>query len=242
MLTTTKAIVLHTTKYGETKLFVDLFTKEFGRMSMVTSISNKGRSRGNINLFQLFNIIEVELDMKPAVSMQKIKSARISYPTVSIPFDPYKISISLFLSEFLYYALRNEQRSTILYEYIEKSIIWLDSREKGFSNFHLIFMLKLSKFIGIWPNTEDFHAGCFFNLREGCFTSIIPSHSDYLKEDETNAFRVMVRLNYSTMHLLKLTRIERNRCANVIMKYYRLHIPNFPELKSFSIMQELFAD
>lgn len=241
MLTTTKAIVIHTTKYGETKLFVDLFTKEYGRLSMVTSTHQKGRNKGKNNLFQQFNIIEVEMDMRPNVNIQKIKEARIAYPAVSIPFNPYKISISLFLSEFLYYALRNEQKDTILYEYIENSIIWLDTLERDFSNFHLIFMVRLTKFIGIWPNTEDFQYGDFFDLRNGYYTSIIPSHSDYLKKDEASFLNILFRVNFNTMRLLKLNRIERNRCANVIMNYYRLHIPNFPELKSFSIMQELFC-
>jgi DNA repair protein RecO (recombination protein O) len=42
------------------------------------------------------------------------------------------------------------------------------------------------------------------------------------------------------MHLFKMTREERNRCVSIILYYYRLHIPNFPELRSLSVLQSLF--
>jgi len=218
-----------------------MYTMEFGRMSMVTSSSKRGHNKGKINMFQPLSIIEVELDLKPTISMQKIKGARIAYPYASIPFDPYKISIGLFLSEFLVYALRDEQRAPLLYEYIEHSMIWLDTAVRDFSNFHLVFAIRLSQFIGIHPNVEGYGNGCFFDLREGRFTSLIPSHPDFLKHNEALTTITFLRLNYNNMHLMKLNRIERNRCANVILKYYRLHIPNFPELKSFEVMQELFS-
>ena len=37
-----------------------------------------------------------------------------------------------------------------------------------------------------------------------------------------------------------MNREERNRCLDVIMTYYRLHVPNFPELRSLKVLRELF--
>lgn len=51
----------------------------------------------------------------------------------------------------------------------------------------------------------------------------------------------LFRLDYKTMHLYTMSRIERNRCVEVILEYYKLHLPGFPEMKSFSVLQELFA-
>ena len=51
----------------------------------------------------------------------------------------------------------------------------------------------------------------------------------------------LFRLSYETMHLYTMSRLDRNRCVEVILQYYRIHVPGFPELKSFSVLQELFA-
>ena len=50
----------------------------------------------------------------------------------------------------------------------------------------------------------------------------------------------LMRMNYETMHLFSMSRLERNRCLEVIQIYYQLHLPDFPELKSLQVLRELF--
>ena len=44
----------------------------------------------------------------------------------------------------------------------------------SFSNFHLVFMMRLSRFIGFFPNVEQANEGGYFDLINGCFTDRIP--------------------------------------------------------------------
>ena len=48
------------------------------------------------------------------------------------------------------------------------------------------------------------------------------------------------RMNYETMHLFTMNRLERTRCLNIMNEYYRLHLPDFPVLKSLEVLKELF--
>jgi DNA repair protein RecO (recombination protein O) len=50
----------------------------------------------------------------------------------------------------------------------------------------------------------------------------------------------MMRMDYSTMHLFKMSHEERNRLLEVSLTYYRLHLPDFPEMKSVGVLQELY--
>jgi DNA repair protein RecO (recombination protein O) len=50
----------------------------------------------------------------------------------------------------------------------------------------------------------------------------------------------MMRMDYPTMHLFRMTHQERNRLLEVTLAYYRLHIPDFPELKSVAVLQDLY--
>ena len=48
-----------------------------------------------------------------------------------------------------------------------------------------------------------------------------------------------MRLSYATMHLLAISRQERGRILDVILTYYRLHQPDFPEMKSLPVLRTL---
>lgn len=64
--------------------------------------------------------------------------------------------MALFLSEFLYRAVREEAENRPLFAYLQHSIIWLDECGGGFANFHLVFLMRLSRFWGftlIWKTT-----------------------------------------------------------------------------------------
>ena len=50
---------------------------------------------------------------------------------------------------------------------------------------------------------------------------------------------LLMRMNYETMHLFTMSRLERNRCLVIMNDYYRLHLPDFPVLKSLDVLKEL---
>lgn len=240
MLSKTQAIVLHSLKYGETRIIVDMFTRKFGRLSFIVSIPKSSKSKVKKQFFQPLTLLEIEVDVRPRVQLQKLSDVRLSEPFLSIPFHPHKLAISLFVAEFLYYALRSEQRNELLYDYLENSILWLDGQNGSFANFHLVFLMRLSRFLGFYPNLDDYQAGDYFDLRESVFLSYPPVHRDFLYPEEAEKVQLMMRMDYPTMHLFRMSHQERNRLLEVSLTYYRLHLPDFPEMKSVSVLQELY--
>ena len=235
MLTKTQAIVLHSLKYGETRLIVDMFTRSQGRQSFIVSIPKSVKGKIKKQLFQPLTLLEIESDLRPKLQLQKLSDVRLASPFSSIPFDPNKLSISLFIAEFLYYALRSEQHNEPLFDYIVNSIQWLDAQTDRFANFHLVFLMRLSRFLGFYPNLDHYQTGDYFDLRESIFLSAPPVHRDFLHPQQ-----LMMRMDFPTMHLFRMSHQERNRLLEVSLIYYRLHLPDFPELKSVSVLQELY--
>ena len=240
MLTKTQAIVLHSLKYGETRLIVDMFTRSQGRQSFIVSIPKSVKGKIKKQLFQPLTLLEIESDLRPKLQLQKLSDVRLASPFSSIPFDPNKLSISLFIAEFLYYALRSEQHNEPLFDYIVNSIQWLDAQTDRFANFHLVFLMRLSRFLGFYPNLDHYQTGDYFDLRESIFLSAPPVHRDFLHPQEAEKIQLMMRMDFSTMHLFRMSHQERNRLLEVSLIYYRLHLPDFPELKSVSVLQELY--
>ena len=231
MLNKTQAIVLHSLKYGETRLIVDMFTRSHGHLSFIVNIPKSSKSKFKKQFFQPLSLLEIETDIRPKLQLQKLADVRLSSPFSSIPFDAHKLAISLFLSEFLYHALRSEQRNEPLFDYIVNSLQWFDGQPGSFASFHLVFLMRLSRFLGFYPNLDDYLPGDYFDLRESVFCAV---------PVEAEKVQLMMRMDYPTMHLFRMTHQERNRLLEVTLAYYRLHIPDFPELKSVAVLQDLY--
>lgn len=241
MLQKTEGIVLRTVKYKDTAFIADVYTDVAGRVSFMVPLPRSRKASVKSVLFQPLSLVELEADFRPNTSIYKIKEAKSWHPFVSLPYDPYKSAIALFLSEFLCRAVRVEADNRALFSYLRHSIVWLDECRTGFANFHLVFLMRFSRFLGLYPNLEGYSEGCYFDLLNACFTSLRPSgHSHYIGPIEAARLLTLMRMNYDTMHLFAMSRVERMRCLTVIEQYYRLHLPDFPELKSLDVLKELF--
>lgn len=241
MITKTRGIVLRSVRFGESSLIVDVLTKSSGRVSFMVHIPKTSKGKIKKQYFQPMTLLDFEYDFRQRSDLQRIKDVRVSLPYSSIPIDPAKSCISLFLSEFIYYATRNEQENPTLFTYISTSLEWLDNAYEDFANFHLVFMMRLGKFLGFHPFLEDFTPGCFFDLRNGCFTLSMPLHTDFLNAADAGHLYNLMRMNFDTMKLFKLSHDDRNRITEIVLRYYKLHLPNMPELQSFDILREVFA-
>lgn len=241
MITKTRGIVLRSVRFGESSLIVDVLTKSSGRVSFMVHIPKTSKGKIKKQYFQPMTLLDFEYDFRQRNNLQRIKDVRVSLPYSSIPIDPAKSCISLFLSEFIYYATRNEQENPTLFTYISTSLEWLDNAYEDFANFHLVFMMRLGKFLGFHPFLEDFTPGCFFDLRNGCFTLSMPLHTDFLNAADAGHLYNLMRMNFDTMKLFKLSHDDRNRITEIVLRYYKLHLPNMPELQSFDVLREVFA-
>ena len=242
MLTTkTKAIVLRTVKYGEGGLVVDMLTEKMGRVSFMVKLPSSRKKGIHKQLFMPLSLVEVDFDFRAKASLQRLRDIRMAVPLTGIALHPHKLAVAMFLAEFLLHATRDENDNGPLFSFVSISLEWLEGVESGFANFHLIFMIRLSRFIGFFPNTDGASEGKYFDLLGACFTSSPPLHGHFLVPEEAAKISLLMRLNYKTMHLCAMTRAERNRCTEVILEYYRLHVPGFPALRSLEVLRQLFV-
>ena len=227
-----------------------MFTRREGRLSFALQLPRTSQTRLKKQYFQPLTLLNIEADIRQQVQLQKISEASLLTPLPSLLSDPSKLAIGLFVCEFLYYALRDEQCNEPLFDYVRTSIEWLDGREHDFANFHLVFLMHLSRFLGFYPNLELRNKGMselqsreysmYFDLRAACFCAQPPLHRDFLMPQEAGRIHLLMRMDYATMHLFRMSRNDRNRILDILIQYYRLHIPQFPELRSLSVLQELF--
>ncbi|MDR2472693.1 MAG: DNA repair protein RecO [Tannerella sp.] len=240
MLYKTKGVVLHTVPYNDKQIIVSMFTEVFGRASYII-INSKGKRTGvSRSLLAPLSILDMEVDHANNRNIHHIREARLSTATHSIACNPVKNAVALFLSETLYRLLNEKEPDAALFNFLCNSIRYLEITETGIANFHIAFLFQLSDYLGIHPKSDTFRQNRYFDLLNGVFTDDIPSHSFILNINESRVFGSLLRISYENMALFSFSRGERTEIISHILDYYRLHIYNFPEIRSLAVLQELF--
>ena len=235
-----EGIVLRTLKYNDSLMIADIYTAQRGRMSFLVPVSHSKRSRVRSVLFQPLSMLSFTAAVKTGRTLSRIGEVQPYSMYSSINNDVVKSAIALYLAELLSHALREDGRDDSLFTFLDRSFTLFDNLEHGYADFHLVFMVQLLRFLGIYPNLENYTSGCYFDLAQGCATREHPLHPHFLLPDDALPFVNLLRTGYDSMHLLLLNRKLRGEYLATLSMYYQLHVPEFPELKSAAVLRELF--
>jgi len=238
---TMHGIVLRTLRYNDTSVIVDMFTDVYGYMSFLVRQS-KARRRNTASAFwQPLSMLEFQADIRSSSALPRPSDVRFYLKYTNVPLSPVKTSIFLFIAEFLSVSLREEKKNIPLYTYIESSLQWFDEARfpTAIANFHLVFLMHMCRFIGIYPNFEN--PSVYFDLISGTYQSFQPVHPHFLKDSEALILPLLFRMNYYTSHLFKLSSGQRHRIIEVLNDFYSIHLPNFPKLRSLEVLHAVFS-
>jgi len=239
MLQKTNGIILHSLKYSDSANIVTIFTSEFGRVVYMVHGANKKKSKCRNAFLQALTILNMDVYHSPNKTIQSIKDIRIAFPLTGIPNHPIKNSLALFISELLYKCIKQTVADENMYYFLENSIQALDCCEEGLANFHLVFLLKLTRYLGFEPNMEDKQFK-YFDLMNGVVTTSKTIHNHYLTPEATENFVRIMQADFTNLKTISLHRDERYELLENIIEYYKLHLTDFYGLNSLPIFHALF--
>jgi DNA repair protein RecO (recombination protein O) len=236
----TRGIVLHNSTYSDTYSITLIYTEEFGRVSYLTTRLKSRKTKTPKSLFHTLAVLDLEVEHQNIRDIQRIKEAKAHIPLISLLTDPVKSAIGIFLAELIGKVVKEIQTNKILFDFLFQSIRILELTEKSCANFHLVFMIALSRLLGFYPDDSGYKEKMFFDMRNGIFVKYKPSHPYFLNPNESWFFYNLLRIKYENMTAFKFTGVERKTIITTILEYYRLHLTHFPEIKSLEILHEVF--
>jgi len=236
----TKGLILNTINYNDKYVLVPIYTESFGRVTYMVSKAKGKSSKAPKSLFSPMAVLDLEVEHQASREIQRVREARPELYLYDISANLSKTSMAFFLSEFLSRVLRDADDSRLLFSFLEQSVQVLEMTDKSIANFHLVFMLKLSHFMGFYPNLEEYREGNLFDMINGEFVVSQPLHRHFLNRHDSKALSMLARISYENMHKFSFSRNDRLNILNRMLEYYRLHLYDFPALKSLDILHELF--
>ena len=238
-LITTKAIVLSTLKYSDSSLIVKCYTQDEGLKSYLIRGVLKAKKGGiKIAYFQPLTQLNINANHSNKGTLNSIKEVQVSYSYKTIYKDIIKQSVVLFLSEVLSYSIKEEEKNKALYEYIETGLIWLDIHDK-IANFHLLFLLNLTRFLGFYPDVSE-KDNLGFDLIEGNFNSLT-SQKNRITGNSFYQFKKLLGINFDSVEKVSFSKHERQVVLKIIIRYFELHLDGFKKPKSLQILETVFS-
>ena len=240
MITATRAIVLNHLRYGDTSLIVNLYTENMGRQVVYVKGAFSKKSAMRAALFQPLHIVETDLHHRANRQMQRLSNIQMYCPFQSIPFDPVKNCIALFIAEILYKTLKEEEANPGLFDFLLHTIQTLDLNDSGTANFHLVFLVHYSRYLGFYPNTEQASDDTWFDSRKGSFV-IIPTSTSPIPE-YNHLLTQLFGMSFEHLGSLQINHLQRNYLTEYLLGYYSTHVANFGKLKSYPVLRNVFQD
>jgi len=229
MLHKTRGIALSYIRYRESSIITKIYTETFGIQTYIVNGVRSSKSRTNkIALFQPLTLLDMVVYHKSKEdTMHRISEMKCYQPFQSLPYDVFKSSLGLFVTEMLGKTLKEEESNPLLFHFIEESVLFLDQAGSNFENFHIQFLMQLASFLGFGiESVEDLES------------ELKSNHFPYAPDaTERNAILSLLTHHYGLN--IPLDRMRRMFILEKLIFFYKIHIESLGEIKSLEVLREV---
>jgi len=128
-----------------------------------------------------------------------------------------------------------------LFGFVFNAVEWLDHQNEGLANFHLFFLIRLTRYLGFYPGTHLAGDAGYFDLKDGLFRNYKPDSILYLSPPHTQNFAALLQGTFENLAQVKLSNDERRYLVHKLLDYYTLHIDGFGNVRSHEVLEEVLG-
>lgn len=232
-----QGIVLQTIRYGDTSLIVKVFTRNYGLKSYMVKGAFNRSSKNRVALFQNLNLINyIGVEKANRSTLGYMKDVQLSFVYQSLPLVMNKSAILMYVSELLSKTITEQEQNEALYDFIVRSLQWLDLVEKDYANFPLFFTLELTRHLGFYPKSNHKEGYCF-DMMEGSFAPNYPLHPYYFDTESAALLSRLLDVGIDEACSIPLRVSYRRELLDNLIVFMRLHAPIMKNFHSHEVLK-----
>ncbi|MDC0204244.1 DNA repair protein RecO [Flavobacteriales bacterium] len=226
-----RAIALTYLKHSESSIIAKLFTEEHGLQTFIVNGVRSNKSKKKLGLFQPLQLSQINASLLIKNKMQYLNEISLADNKLSESISIKNNFIALFIAEVLSKSLCENGKDKKLFQYIWDIKISLTITSKINENYPLLFLLKLTDFLGFYPSKDSLLYNYFdlekgeFVINKGTYTLTV-ENSNYLKYLLTEISCVIPYQN-------------RNDLLKSLIEYYKLQHHELKNITSHLIIESL---
>ena len=234
---TIQGIVLQSIRYGDTSLIVKVFTRSLGLRSYMVKGAFNRNSKSRAALFQNLHLINyVEANKPNKGSLGYLKDVQLTTVYQSIPFVMNKSAILMYVSELLSKTIIEQEQNEAMFDFIVRSLLWLDLVEQDYANFPLFFTLELTRHLGFYPKTNH-ETGFCFDMMEGSFAHDLPVHPYYFDMENAQLLSQLLNVSIDEACRMPLRVSQHRELLDGLIMFMRLHAPVMNDFHSHEVLK-----
>jgi DNA repair protein RecO (recombination protein O) len=222
MLHKTRGIVFRFTKYGETSIIVTIFTELFGLQSYIVNGVRSKAAKNKIALYQPLTLLNLVAYHRENANIERIKEISCFHPYQTLNADIKKSTMAMFITELINKTVKDESHTRDMFEFLATSLIAIDSLKTDYENSHLVFMIRLSRYLGFGVQYAN-------EVMGGKIT------------DEKTEILLKELVEADFDHAVILTNLQRKNILDLLIRFYADHIENLGELKSVQVLRDVLG-
>lgn len=224
-------IFLYRSAYSDSSLIAWFYTRENGLQKF---LFRGGKKKSN-SLFPL-SVNELSFYGHKHSELLNLTSAETVIP-YTFQYNPVSSSIAFFAVECIKKSVHLGDKDEATFQFLVKFANELE-KEKAPAFLPIIFLIELSDILGFKPNFEE-ESAYNFNLDEGLFQTTFNSHQRIVRGPEIDLISEIINGSIISNTVSKKTRED---ALNVLLEYFKIHVPRFDTLKSYDIVKEVLND
>lgn len=236
MLCSTKGIVLQNVKYADKKVISKIYTNEFGIIAVNAFISRTSKSKISNSLIQPLSLVEIEILFKENQDIHPLKEIRLVHQYQDLHENFHKLCVAQFMNEVLIKCLKEQAPNADLFEFIIQVFIWLDDTSEQINQLPVYFLFNLTKFLGFYPLESDEPNQIYFNMIDGQFQISKLEFPLGLNQEQSRLFKYLFEFDLSGSR--SFVKQKRDELMEILLLYYKYHLPGFSDLKSYQVLKE----
>ncbi|HEX8037790.1 MAG TPA: DNA repair protein RecO, partial [Chryseosolibacter sp.] len=205
MIFKTRGIVFRFTKFQETSIIVTIFTEMFGLQSYLVNGVRSKTSRNKIALYQPLTLLNLVVYHREHANIERIREISCLHPYRTLASDVKKSTLAMFLTEMLNKTVKEESHAGEVFQFLCDSFIALDTLTGGYENFHIVFLLKLSRYLGF-----------------GVYSANEVLGGNAAGKETVDLLDRFLNAGYDTN--ISMTNAQRRTLLDLLLKFYARHI------------------
>lgn len=238
MLCNDRIIVLSHTRYTDTSIIVQALSEEHGRISLMVR-GFGGKSRSKLGVFHPMALLDAVYSYREERQVQQLTEYKPSPSLPNCTADLRKSTLLMFLAEVVSKSIREETADQSQFAFIDTAVQILEQMQAGIQNFHIAFLLKLSRHLGF--NLNQLEPGQqFFDLESGLGTVARPMHRNFITDEQFAQLYQFADCPFDQLQQIPLSRTDRDFLLTTTLLWYGFRIPTMKGVNSYSILHEVF--
>lgn len=246
MIVSSSAIVLNSRKYGDSSKIITVFSRQYGKISLIAKGVRAAKSKSGSVLEPLSNI-NISFYKKAEKDLQLLSKAELSKILTKITDDPDSLCAGLAMLESVNHSMPEGEAHIELYDSLAASLDLLNQKKYPSFVMFIKFQLILAKCLGFetdFSTIESFIPKDFvsFNLSNSEIINGRYTGKNILAF-ETSIIKILKNIsefecfNGDNNYVLNIDKSAKSKIIEFFVRYFSYHLDKHFYYKAFTIFE-----